>query len=577
MSYERALITKQSEEVTLKFFYSVENIRRIRNMPLIEMRPITVLVGRNSAGKSTFLRSMPLIRQSIETRASAPLLWYGSYVDFGDATTALSSDDDTPGRFSFRFEDFRVNFRNVGRRLVMNGGTLHSSQHHKNINASLVVTVAEAKGKTVRDKLEIGLDYDETLTIFDFGRNSNNFIKISVNGKTVETKIKVPKAWEDSALFGLPAIDTEGLQKNRALGGFIVRRNRSGAVVGTHILSGLYSEAHQLLTQSLTKNHSATRIASALNRLLFVDRYDASNVEHIVQHSNLTKGIKEYLTNMVGKMNSGNWDPLMLKVAAMRAVFAQEAMQEYLEEYAFNLRYLGPARAANERYYRQQELAISEISPDGSNLPMYLASLSAQALSDFSEWVNGIFGYRVALETSSGHVSIHLKTGKKSVNVTDTGYGVSQILPVLGMMWLEKNKTFERTYSPYRQAFNGFKTTLFIEQPELHLHPAHQAKLADAFSAAIKVEIENNNQENLSPYSRRQSKAAIGFVVETHSEALINRLGELIRSGHAKASDIQIIIFSSDGDMTSPPKIQVAEYTEAGTLTNWPYGFFDYD
>lgn len=53
------------------------------NSPYIDLKPITVLIGKNSSGKSTFLRSLPLLRQSVEAHTTGPILWYSSYVDFG--------------------------------------------------------------------------------------------------------------------------------------------------------------------------------------------------------------------------------------------------------------------------------------------------------------------------------------------------------------------------------------------------------------------------------------------------------------------------------------------------------------
>lgn len=56
----------------MRLSYSVKNLRRLTSTPPIEIRPITILLGRNSVGKSTFLRSFPLLRQSVETKSSAP-------------------------------------------------------------------------------------------------------------------------------------------------------------------------------------------------------------------------------------------------------------------------------------------------------------------------------------------------------------------------------------------------------------------------------------------------------------------------------------------------------------------------
>lgn len=52
----------------------VRNLRCLSDTGRIPIRPITVLVGRNSSGKSTFLRAFPLLRQSVETATESPIL-----------------------------------------------------------------------------------------------------------------------------------------------------------------------------------------------------------------------------------------------------------------------------------------------------------------------------------------------------------------------------------------------------------------------------------------------------------------------------------------------------------------------
>ena len=86
----------------------VQNLRSLYNIDEIEIKPITVLLGKNSAGKSTFLRMFPLLKQSNEERTSEPILWYGDYVDFGDFEESKckninkeKKDEDTIN-FSFR-------------------------------------------------------------------------------------------------------------------------------------------------------------------------------------------------------------------------------------------------------------------------------------------------------------------------------------------------------------------------------------------------------------------------------------------------------------------------------------------
>ncbi len=83
--------------------FGVKNLRCLKDTGLVPIRPITVLVGRNSSGKSTFLRAFPLLRQSVETSRNSPILWYlERYVDFGSLKDAAASGLPAP-QVTFQF------------------------------------------------------------------------------------------------------------------------------------------------------------------------------------------------------------------------------------------------------------------------------------------------------------------------------------------------------------------------------------------------------------------------------------------------------------------------------------------
>ena len=67
----------------------IQNLRSISDSKFIEFKPIMILLGKNSSGKSTFLRSFPLFTQSVDKKLRGPVSWFDtSYVDFGDFKTA---------------------------------------------------------------------------------------------------------------------------------------------------------------------------------------------------------------------------------------------------------------------------------------------------------------------------------------------------------------------------------------------------------------------------------------------------------------------------------------------------------
>lgn len=56
------------------------NFRNIADSGEIELKPLTILVGKNGSGKSSFLRLFPLLQQSMEVTKRDPFLWYNKKV-----------------------------------------------------------------------------------------------------------------------------------------------------------------------------------------------------------------------------------------------------------------------------------------------------------------------------------------------------------------------------------------------------------------------------------------------------------------------------------------------------------------
>ena len=123
------------------------------------------------------------------------------------------------------------------------------------------------------------------------------------------------------------------------------------------------------------------------------------------------------------------------------------------------------------------------------------------------------------------------------VNIADVGFGVSQVVPIIihGLL-LDQ-------YS-----------TLMIEQPELHLHPKMQMKLADFFLA---LAIDRKN-----------------LIIETHSEHIINRLVRRV----VEDTDNQFIRLVGINFVSSTKKgskIDKVVLSDGDGIVNWPDEFFD--
>lgn len=533
--------------------FSIKNIRRIAETPDIEIRPITILVGRNSSGKSTFLRCFPLIRQSLETNSSAPILWYGSMVDFGDVKSAIGNHGTKRNAsFCFTFNDLKEN--NSANRLFYS-----PFLRHYRINSTISVDEVKVEYKfgsrddeTILLSIEVKIPSENIDLRIERSQkrptgDSKNFVgEIYLNGEIYNFTFRN----HDLSLVGHDIFDPlifVSRQKEEMSRGF----SFSGDVVESEII--------EQIQQKIGKKLKADTIRWEVRRLLSASVVDESTLRRHTEACR-TKTLRDFFASLESLDKLYDKQKIISSFKLFRAFSIFSIIGGRLNSFFNQISYLGPARSTSERFYRRQELEVSEIATNGSNFPIFLASLSKTDLASFSNWVKDIFGYGVDVKRLGGHISIHLDSGKSSINITDTGYGVSQILPVMGLIWWVKSgKTSRRrVYSDENQR------TIAIEQPELHLHPAHQAKLADVFSATIAGSGEKSNGVD------------VRFIIETHSEALINRIGELIEDGVLDRSKVQIVVFSSNDDLDSPSKIQLSEFDENGVLMNWPHGFFNY-
>ena len=108
-----------------------------------------------------------------------------------------------------------------------------------------------------------------------------------------------------------------------------------------------------------------------------------------------------------------------------------------LKFYFQGVRYLKPLRATAERYYRKLDLSVSEIEADGSNLPMFLDSLSPVELANFRSWVRAFLDVDAFPERQGDQVMVMAK-GKNdptAFNIADMGFGISQVLPIAAQLW----------------------------------------------------------------------------------------------------------------------------------------------
>ena len=135
------------------------------------------------------------------------------------------------------------------------------------------------------------------------------------------------------------------------------------------------------------------------------------------------------------------------------------------------------------------------------------------------------------LEVLVGRTAKPLKGGAKDVvNMADVGFGVSQVLPVLvSLLAAEPGQV------------------VYIEQPEIHLHPNAQVALADIVAEVV-------------------AERPVQVVLETHSQLMLVALQRAIAQGRLPAESVILHWFERDEEGAT--RISTTGFTPDGAFEN---------
>lgn len=508
----------------------IENLRSLKATGSVDLRPINILVGQNSSGKSTLLRIFPLLKQSVETLTQSPILWYGRYVDFGSISASKRRDSDEGVTFGFRG---KVKPRQgIAPAPYSLSVTMSSSDDEKSYLSryrfeflgsiiDLNFTDAGRLREATMDGVDFTSDIDKTI-VLGTAALFPGVIELENKGKP-DTAVRFEFSSNDSIsesdaypfYWGFERRLSMRKQITKVLASYF--RSNTSEKRREKLVKTLYACSRKELSSLLTGAASPQALRSA-----FEDQGSTSSA----------------LSRVHGLMFLASFPMWILEI------------DKEISGMAAACSYMGPVRATAQRYYRIQDLAVKEVDFQGENLAMFLASLAENERQSLSAFASEFLGFAVRVSSASGHVEILVKErdGIPETNLADMGFGYSQVLPIVAQIWA----------STYTRSIKTTHKILAVEQPELHLHPRLQASLSDMFSAVVRE-------------SRRRTQR-MSIFIETHSEAIINRFGALIEDGVIAESDIQILIFEIGKDGKST-EVRKAQYNESGELTGWPFGF----
>ncbi|MDH2373604.1 AAA family ATPase [Cobetia sp. 3AK] len=510
----------------------IRNLRSFgNNSKFIPINDINVYVGKNSSGKSTFARLFPLLRQSIEEKTKGPILWYGNYVDFGDFKSAVNINN----KAEEIYFDFNIEIHNQHesyREFTTSSGLIVFKQSKFHSDAMISIGVKNEQNKSSASSVFISIE-NSKLNINLQGDKITRLIASNANLNLVE---------EFSCEYGLyPGSILPNLYHNT--------NDLASRFSNTYMPEEVKASLCKYIMQFHHKNKQSDSVMDIINRMSLMSRKSCYEFFKKEFSSN-----KQFIKNIKGKEEEFT-ETVHLHNIACHVQHIVKMSNNVLADFFSGVRYMGPIRAAAERYYRYQDLQIDEIDHLGSNLPMILSSLSKNQKNKLTKWTKDNFGFSLDISESGSHYAIKIKEedSQDYFNISDMGFGYSQILPIVVSVWLERENQNSTSRKVRR---NSNKNSLIvIEQPELHLHPMLQYKFARAIA-------------NLSSMLGDKS---IRFIFETHSNHIIDGLGDSISEGKISSDNITITLFSKDLQGTTIT--ESSGFDSEGYLTNWPAGF----
>ena len=239
------------------------------------------------------------------------------------------------------------------------------------------------------------------------------------------------------------------------------------------------------------------------------------------------------------------------------------ALANYLQEKHGGLRYswewggspvfsMAPIRFQPQRTYD----SMREFDdPEGSDIPIRLMRIKA---TNKEKWAalkarliefgksSGLF-HNIDVRNFGGSMGnpfqLKVKVGGPNSNIIDVGYGVSQILPILVNIFdqpVSRQRIYRRAGIPF----------FLLQQPEVHLHPRAQAELSSLLATAA---------------GRRRGGQS--FIVETHSDYMIDRARVEIRKGNIRPGDVSLIYLEPKGRVV---KVHNISFDKMGNMEGVP-------
>lgn len=498
---------------------SLQNFRRFREKSTVEFKPLTILLGKNSSGKSSILRTIPLIKQSIDSPTSISIInWNGSLVEFGGASIARSHT--TPTNENMEITLSLDNLPLFPFTRIRRGVYTDSKTELKLIfptsgkNSRTQTPSIEISNNVFDFNLKVSFDRPQkkaSVTIEDF-----HLKHLFSYDDTIQTGSLLPRLYQTESSFytfnelirfdpSLEDYDTGDNPLFDQVVYFVQEKLKVSAKKAQKNALSIFSKIFRTMRFNNHKEHEELKRARTNNPEIF---------RHVYNY---------FLCGIVP------------------TIF--ESINREMAHLSKNIVYAEPIRHTPQRDYVFQNLGLEQPDSSGNNLVEFLhykKITSPDSFRTLNQNLQNYFGFTIDTKIRHHLLNLEIIDNKHGrCNIKDTGTGISQMLPVAVALSVKNSGL------------------AIIEQPELHLHPEAQFQLGKFIAQS------STNK------ATQQSKR---ILIETHSKDLIYGICESIIEKKVNPENVLFLVIEPT-DTTN--HINHLKVDENGVILNWPIGFLD--
>lgn len=570
----------------------IQNFRVFKEYTEFEIRPITLLVGPNNAGKSSFTKLLLLLKNGVSKldfeQGLHNLESFDKVLNWETEQKALKIRFDNKLEFLDKTFFFDALYRNFGSESKMFSFKITNEKE----NLLSFYPAADKATKSLsyilnfNIELMMSLIYDDATTSFSRIDDNREFI-----------------GWIDDELGGaeFKHVNYEGdlslenfntIFKDTDMMGFDEQKPMNQVIL-KHEISKL--ERNYLLYDIFIKGVEATKLYKEEMKAQQVLKF--SNIETsfgenlflsfdnilLTANDKIKYQIHNYFSELLGEVDIEIKETRLGRILFTEKLFEGDNIsvnneinfkktffQQFsnfskgLNEDFKTIEYISANRGSQKRILNNKsENDIDQIVLDfikSSDKNIFYLELIFKILE-----IPG----KLVVERFENVISVvYLVINDKKVALSDVGFGYSQLIPIIlklvtltayGSSSQMETETEWKDKRYIRNFFSVSSKIVIIEEPEANLHPSLQSKLADMFIATINYYPELN------------------FIIETHSEYFIRKLQFLTAKKEIETDKSIIYYFNADKYVTAnEPKVKPIEIRANGNLSDtFGPGFYD--